>query len=474
MIILKQSTASQSVLIGPFVDSTDGVTAETALTIANTDIRMSKAGGNMAAKNSGGGTHDEAGWYTITFDATDTNTAGSLQVSVAMSGALPVFAEFQVIEEAVYDALYASGATGPNQTTPLDAAGVRTAVGLASANLDTQLGDVPTVSEFNARTIASANYLTSSDLPANFADLAITVTTGQVTVGTNNDKTGYTLSAAGVDAIQTDVETTLESYGLDETNATVNLIVADTNELQTSQGNWLTATGFSTHSPAAVADAVWTEAIADHSDTVGSTAEALNNAGGGLTVAAIADAVWDELLSGHTIVGSTGAGLSAAGASGDPWATALPGAYAAGTAGKIIADTQTAADNAVTLLGTTVDARSPFAPGDEIPAYQHDALTYSFTVATDYTSGYTAKVLIQTANAATVYARYDGTIASATSITFDYDYSTFSEAPTFSTGGGKAVASLRYVLVITETASGNDVVIQEGSFPVYARGTTSA
>jgi hypothetical protein len=36
----------------------------------------------------------------------------------------------------------------------LDAAGVRTAVGLASANLDTQLGDIPTVSEFEARTIA--------------------------------------------------------------------------------------------------------------------------------------------------------------------------------------------------------------------------------------------------------------------------------------------------------------------------------
>jgi len=35
---LRQSTASQELLLGPFVDSTDGVTAETALTIANTDI----------------------------------------------------------------------------------------------------------------------------------------------------------------------------------------------------------------------------------------------------------------------------------------------------------------------------------------------------------------------------------------------------------------------------------------------------
>lgn len=49
-------------------------------------------------------------------------------------------------------------------TAPLDAAGTRTAVGLASANLDTQLADLPTVAEFEARTIVSANYATASSL----------------------------------------------------------------------------------------------------------------------------------------------------------------------------------------------------------------------------------------------------------------------------------------------------------------------
>ncbi len=56
----------------------------------------------------------------------------------------------------------------------------------------------------------------------------------------------------------------------------------------------------------------------------------------GLTDATIADAVWDEILSGHAGVGSAGAALSAAGGSGDPWSTALPGAYGAGTAGYIV------------------------------------------------------------------------------------------------------------------------------------------
>lgn len=51
-------------------------------------------------------------------------------------------------------------------TAPLDAAGTRNALGLSSANLDTQLGDIPTVAEFNARTIVSANYALESTLTA--------------------------------------------------------------------------------------------------------------------------------------------------------------------------------------------------------------------------------------------------------------------------------------------------------------------
>jgi hypothetical protein len=50
-------------------------------------------------------------------------------------------------------------------------------------------------------------------------------------------------------------------------------------------------------------------------------------------VAEIADAVWDEVLAGHLTAGTTGNALNAAGSAGDPWTTALPGAYGAGTAG---------------------------------------------------------------------------------------------------------------------------------------------
>lgn len=64
----------------------------------------------------------------------------------------------------------------------------------------------------------------------------------------------------------------------------------------------------------------------------------------------IADAVWDEAIADHSgTVGSTAEQLAAAGAAGDPWITALPGAYAAGTAGDIIG-------NLVTDVGSLVPA----------------------------------------------------------------------------------------------------------------------
>lgn len=109
---LKQSTASQSRALGPFLDDADFKTAETGLTIANTDIKLVSNGGASANKNSGGGTHRVNGIYGVTFDATDTATVGELEVSVIVAGALPVFDKFFVVEEAVYDALFAASAAG--------------------------------------------------------------------------------------------------------------------------------------------------------------------------------------------------------------------------------------------------------------------------------------------------------------------------------------------------------------------------
>lgn len=82
----------------------------------------------------------------------------------------------------------------------LDAAGVRTAVGLASANLDTQLADLPTVAEFEARSLVAADYFVVGDYTA-------------------------PPSAASIRA------------EIDSNSTQLAAIVADTNELQTDWAN---------------------------------------------------------------------------------------------------------------------------------------------------------------------------------------------------------------------------------------------
>lgn len=251
---LRQST-SQVIRFGPFVDSTDGVTPETGLTIAQADMQLSKDGSAFAQKNAvGNATHDVDGWYTTTLDATDTNTTAELILQVNVAGALPVWVSYDVVTQSFYDAKY----TG----TFNNLGGVA-----QTADHTTAIADIPTVAEFNARTLPSASYfdfttnqvivatnndkagysisgtkttldalndiaatqivssgaittsggavsnvttvatcttntdmrgtdnaLLASSAPTNFSDLAISVTTGQVTVGTNNDKTGYSIS----------------------------------------------------------------------------------------------------------------------------------------------------------------------------------------------------------------------------------------------------------------------------------------
>lgn len=177
-LVLRQSTASQAVLIGPFVDSTDGDTAETGLTIDAADVRISVNGGNTVGKNSGGCTHDELGMYACTFDATDTATVGRMQVYVKETGALIVYHEFQVAEEAVYDACCAASAA------PLTAA----AVWANGTRTLTALDEDDTTIDLNASTVGTVttatNVTTVNGLAANVITAAATAADFGTEIGT--------------------------------------------------------------------------------------------------------------------------------------------------------------------------------------------------------------------------------------------------------------------------------------------------
>lgn len=311
MQYLRQSTASQSVLIGPFVDDTDGTTAETGLTIANTDIRLSAAGGNIAAKNSGGGTHDELGFYTITLNATDTATVGRLQLACKMSGALVVYHEFQVLEEAVYDQLFAASAPGAatvsalstaqsdlDKITGSDGATLATAQGnYAPAKAGDNMGTVSAVTggiNTGAGTITTLDALDTAQDAQHAATQGATFngTTDSLEAIRNRGDAEWVTGAGGSAPSAADIRAEIDS------NSTqLAAIVADTNELQTNQGNFATATGFSTHSAADV----W---------AAGSRTLSANTNLNDPTAAAIADAILDEAMSGHSTVGSLGKAIS--------------------------------------------------------------------------------------------------------------------------------------------------------------------
>jgi len=108
-MILKQSTVVD-ILIGPFVDITDGATAETG---ESPTVKLSKNGQPLVAKSDvTTPIHDGDGYYNCEFDGTDTGTVGTLVVTIAATAAaLPVRHEFQVVEEDAYEFLYATGST---------------------------------------------------------------------------------------------------------------------------------------------------------------------------------------------------------------------------------------------------------------------------------------------------------------------------------------------------------------------------
>jgi len=167
-MFLKQSTASQEVLLGPFLDDTDGKTAETALTIAETDIKIWKSGATSEVnKNTvGNATHIAAGRYYVVLDATDTDTVGMLEINIAVSGALPVQKRLYVLEEAVFDNVFGPSAAGPLTTLGTNApSNWIDAAAIASSALNDK-------GNWN---IGKTGYELTQAFPANFAALGINV-----------------------------------------------------------------------------------------------------------------------------------------------------------------------------------------------------------------------------------------------------------------------------------------------------------
>lgn len=190
---LRQSTAVD-ISIGPFVDATDGSTAETALTISQADVRLKKGAGNWAQVNqSTSATHEENGYYEKSLDTTDTNTVGILRIAVSETGALPVCQDYYVLEEAIFDAQYAassnawSGAAGSTTLTALadnsitaakiaaDAIGASELTADAVAEIADAVWDEATSGHVTAGTFGQRNFIVRANTAQAGAPTTITL-----------------------------------------------------------------------------------------------------------------------------------------------------------------------------------------------------------------------------------------------------------------------------------------------------------
>ncbi|MCU7917073.1 MAG: hypothetical protein KZQ95_01790 [Candidatus Thiodiazotropha sp. (ex Epidulcina cf. delphinae)] len=166
---LRQST-SVDVRIGAAMDANDGVTPETTLTLGAADqAELLKHNGAATVDISGrtfAAVAGSDGWYNLTLTAADTDTAGDLTIVIQDSSLhTPIWRHCSVISQGHYDAKYgvADMPVTVVEVQASAAADVRAAVGLATANLDTQFAAIPTAAENRAEMDSNSTQLAAID-----------------------------------------------------------------------------------------------------------------------------------------------------------------------------------------------------------------------------------------------------------------------------------------------------------------------
>jgi hypothetical protein len=177
-MITRQSTA-RTILVGPVLDSTGA--AKTDEVVGS--IKITKNGVVGAADGSATLTHDHAGKYKLALTANDCDTVGVLEISLnSGTNDMPVKG-LNVVETAIWDALFADGATGFASIAD------QTAIKAKTDNLPTDPADQSAVEA--AITAATSPLATAANLAivAGYLDTeiaAIKTKTDQLTFTTAN------------------------------------------------------------------------------------------------------------------------------------------------------------------------------------------------------------------------------------------------------------------------------------------------
>ena len=292
------------------VDATDYATRETGLTTFT--VYRSRDGGTATAMTTPTVAELDAtnmpGVYVLTLDEDMTVTASvdseEMTFHITATGMAPVTRTIELYRPKITAGETLTVASGIGQGSVQSIAA--NAINAASINTGAITSGKFAAGAITATSIAASalngkgnwnigktGYTLTQAFPANFSTLAITATTGRVTAGTVIDKTGYSisgtlttldglnnLSAADVNA---EVDTAISDAALATAaslvtvDSNVDAILTDTNELQTNQGDWATATGFATAADLVTVDANVDAILVDTGTTIPGQIAALND-----------------------------------------------------------------------------------------------------------------------------------------------------------------------------------------------------
>jgi hypothetical protein len=168
MLFLKQSTAV-NLKIGPFYKVSDVTLPQNTLTMPASAVMLSKADGSVAQKSeSSSCSYDTAGYYTCSLNTTDTGTLGRLQLSVALSGAVPVYHEYMVITANVWNMYCSTG----NFAGSVES--VNTVTGSVSGSIGSLASGAITSSSFSSGAIDAAAIAADAIGSSELATTAVT------------------------------------------------------------------------------------------------------------------------------------------------------------------------------------------------------------------------------------------------------------------------------------------------------------
>jgi hypothetical protein len=248
---------------------------------------------------------------------------------------------------------YGAGTAGFIVGTNID---VRTSSRMASGTVVSSVvqGGTVTVSGTVTAAVASVpivGMVTGSvgsmvGLTPSLLDVAVSsrMASGTVVVGTNNDKTNYQLlnnQVVNFSGTITNVFNVLNPVTAVQITGAVNVIGLNPALLDVAVSSRM-ASGtvvVGTNNDKTNYQLANNQVI-NISGTITNVMNVLNPVTAGLNtgtfIQAVVNGVWNEQISSHLITGSTGKSLNSASSAGDPWGTALPGVYGAGTAGNIL------------------------------------------------------------------------------------------------------------------------------------------